>query len=181
MVCSHCSNEEHNIFLSSLTLQRHFPRFLKISEIKVNINQNNFNPFFTKIICWVSSVRRSAQNGRKTIAAISPTYSTRGRPCSSPARLHGHTRSWSKRVWSACLLHHRYYILAFQPLHSAGRRLVKVVTVNFVCVLHAYRLNLVESQLWNEDNWRGKYIGVVPRRGKEDKVPFRNLSINYMY
>ena len=32
------------------------------------------------------------------------------------------------------------------------------------------RLNLVESQLWNEDNWRGKYIGVVPRRGKEDKV-----------
>ena len=32
------------------------------------------------------------------------------------------------------------------------------------------RLNLVESQLWNEDNWRGKYIGIVPRRGKEEKV-----------
>ena len=32
------------------------------------------------------------------------------------------------------------------------------------------RLNLIESQLWNEDNWRGKYIGIVPRRGKDDKV-----------
>ena len=39
------------------------------------------------------------------------------------------------------------------------------------------RLNLVESQLWNEDNWRGKYIGVVPRRGKDDKVPFANWSL----
>ena len=42
-------------------------------------------------------------------------------------------------------------------------------------MLYVRRLNLIESQLWNEDNWRGKYIGVVPRRGKEDKVSFAYL------
>ena len=43
------------------------------------------------------------------------------------------------------------------------------LTVSTVPVCR-YSLNLVESQLWNEANWRGKYIGVVPRTGKEGEV-----------
>jgi len=31
-------------------------------------------------------------------------------------------------------------------------------------------LNLVESHFWNEESWRGKYIGIVPRRSREDKL-----------
>ena len=29
------------------------------------------------------------------------------------------------------------------------------------------RLNLVESQLWNEVNWRAKYVGVIPHTSRE--------------
>ena len=36
--------------------------------------------------------------------------------------------------------------------------------------VYRYSLNLVESQLWNEANWRDKYIGVVPKTGKEGEV-----------
>jgi len=32
------------------------------------------------------------------------------------------------------------------------------------------RLNLVESHFWNEESWKGKYVGIVPRRSREDKV-----------
>ena len=31
-------------------------------------------------------------------------------------------------------------------------------------------MNLVESQLWNEVDWRGKYVGVVPRTGRSGEV-----------
>ena len=46
-------------------------------------------------------------------------------------------------------------------------------------VLCAYRLNLVESQLWNETDWRGKYVGVVPRpSGSLEDVSFRIVEID---
>ena len=90
--------------------------------------------------------------GRKAVATFSFTPSTRGWPSSTPARLNGDTRPRPKRV-SPWIWHCE----------------CKFGTGSSPQLLPC-RLNLVESQLWNENNWRGKYIGVVPRRGKDDKV-----------
>ena len=42
-------------------------------------------------------------------------------------------------------------------------------------MLAHHSMNLVETQLWNEETWGSKYVGVVPKQSRQAKVKSWNL------